>query len=202
MRAESGLTHSQIPIWIGQALNRASPLYNMAFAFVLDGGIDTTAFCTAWRRIVAASDALRTSIDDGGAIGRRRVRPDGGETRLLDFADRVQPDEEFRAWARDRCTHALALDGALVDSVLVKLADRRYGWYLNQHHAVTDASSTVLLFRQVAAEYAAIAAPPGSTACLRWSSTTRPHSLSKRFPIRVHEARRHSTGSNGSAPIG
>ncbi len=165
-RTESGLSHSQIQIWIGQTLHPASPLYNMAFAFVLEGAIETAAFCAAWRSVVAGSDALRTSIDDRGAMGVRRVRPGGCDTGLLDFSGRVNAEGEFRAWARERCSRALPLDGALVDSVLVRLSESRYGWYLNQHHLVTDASSTVLLFRQVAAEYAAAAARSVVTAAV------------------------------------
>jgi amino acid adenylation domain-containing protein len=163
IRAESGLSWSQIPIWIGQSFHPASPLYNMAFAFVLEARVDTGAFRTAWRTVVAGSDALRTSVDARGAIGVRRLRPSASETELLDFSERASPEDAFRAWARDRCARVLPLDGLLVDSVLVRLAEHRCGWYLNQHHLVTDATSTVLLFRKVAAEYAAATTPAGST---------------------------------------
>ncbi|MEP7309043.1 MAG: amino acid adenylation domain-containing protein [Acidobacteriota bacterium] len=153
MTADSGLSTSQTQIWIGQTLHPDSPLYNMAFAFVLEGEIDTTAFAAAWHRVVDRSDALRTSVNQ--RTGLVRVRDAGGcATRFLDFSGRADTEQEFRAWALERCVRPLPLGGELVDSVIVKLSAGRYGWYLNQHHIVTDASSTVQLFRQVAAEYA------------------------------------------------
>ncbi|MEO8257699.1 MAG: amino acid adenylation domain-containing protein [Acidobacteriota bacterium] len=153
MTADSRLSTSQTQIWIGQTLHPDSPLYNMAFAFVLEGEIDTAAFASAWRRVVDRSDALRTSVNQ--RAGLVHVRDAGGcETRFLDFSARADAEHEFRAWAVERCARPLPLDGELVDSVIVKLAAGRYGWYLNQHHIVTDASSTVQLFRRVAAEYA------------------------------------------------
>ena len=74
------------------------------------------------------------------------------------FLRAPDPEQEFHAWAVERCGRLLPLDGELVDSVLVKLAPHRYGWYVNAHHLVTDASSTVLLFRHVTSEYAAMSA--------------------------------------------
>ncbi len=87
-------------------------------------------------------DARRTGAADRG----RRAR------------DRRDPAGAFRRWCRERCARPLPLDGDLVDSVLVPLGDGRTGWYLNQHHLVADAWSTVLLFRQVAAQYEALSA--------------------------------------------
>lgn len=154
--AGSDLSHSQVPIWVGQQRRPDSPLYNMAFAFVLDGAIDPDAFRVAWRRTIVCSDALRTRVEErGGAALRREGDPHEYETRLEDFSGRPDPEGRFRAWARERCARVLPLGGALVDSVLVRLQADRFGWYLNQHHLVTDASSTVTLFRGVAAEYAA-----------------------------------------------
>ena len=158
LRAESGLSHSQIPIWIGQALHPASPLYNMAFAFVFEGAIDAPAFATAWRRVTAESDVLRTTLDLKDALPRRQTSTDGApDIPLVDFADRVDPVREFRTWAARRCTQTLSLGSTLIDSALARLGDERYGWYLNQHHLVTDATSTMLLFQRVASAYAAAA---------------------------------------------
>ena len=66
--APQELTHSQKQIWVGQRLNPASPLYNMAFAFVFPAELRADLFCEAWQRVVDASDALRTRIveDESG----------------------------------------------------------------------------------------------------------------------------------------
>lgn len=158
VREESGLTPSQLHIWLGQALHPTSPLYNMAFAYVLSGRIDPGRFRAAWRAVVSSSDALRTSIEQRGNRSIRVVRrADDEEMTVLDFGHLPDPGTAFRTWAAERCTCFLPLEGRLVDSVLVRLGDRQWGWYLNQHHLVTDAWATVLLFQHVAGVYASSA---------------------------------------------
>ena len=126
--AESGLSHSQIPIWIGQKLHSDSPLYNMTFAFVFGGPIDPDAFREAWRRVIAGSDVLRTSIGERDGVAVRRVcDPAECDAAFADFSGHEDPEGRFLEWARERCSHPLPLERVLVDSVLAKLAENRYG---------------------------------------------------------------------------
>ena len=147
-------THSQTQIWLGQRLNPGSPLYNMAFAFVFPAELETELFCEAWRLVVERSDALRTRLvePEGGGV-RIQLAEHATPTEVLDFTSRSEPLDEFKSWCHQRCAKALSLEGALIDSVLVRLGEGRTGWYLNQHHLITDAWSTQLLFREVGAEY-------------------------------------------------
>jgi amino acid adenylation domain-containing protein len=151
------LTHSQRGIWIGQSLAPRSPLYNMAFAFVFPPGVDERAFREAWQRVADASDALRTRIGgDEGQEPRLVLSPGGPSTEIVALEPAGEPEAAFRRWCEERCARPLPLDDSLVDSVLVRFGDGRTGWYLNQHHLVTDAFSTALLYREVGAQYAAI----------------------------------------------
>ena len=68
--SESGLSYSQLPIWIGQQRTPDSPLYNMAFAFVFEGAIDADGVL---RRLAANGRRQRRAADDrvverGGAV--------------------------------------------------------------------------------------------------------------------------------------
>ena len=153
---EAGLTHAQAQIWVGQRLHPDSPLYNMAFAFVFPAELDGDRFREAWRRVADGSDALRTRIVERAGGVRRALAATAAPTAAVDLAPRSDPRREFRSWCRERCARPLPLDGDLVDSVLVRLGEGRTGWYLNQHHLVADAWSTLLLYRQVAAEYEAL----------------------------------------------
>jgi amino acid adenylation domain-containing protein len=158
VQSESGLSYSQLPIWIGQQRTPDSPLYNMTFAFVFEGALDAEVFRAAWRRTIERSDALRTSVvERGGAAVRRCGDPHDYETAVDDFSAHADPETRFRVWARERCARVLPTNGPLVDSVLVRLRADLWGWYLNQHHLVTDAASTVALFREVADVYASAA---------------------------------------------
>ena len=88
--APQDLTHSQKQIWVGQRLHPASPLYNMAFAFVFPAELRADLFCEAWQRVADASDALRTrlqklnpTIDPGyDELFRELVEVDGELRRL------------------------------------------------------------------------------------------------------------------------
>jgi amino acid adenylation domain-containing protein len=152
--AGADLTHSQAQIWVGQRLHPESPLYNMAFAFVFAAELHPDLFAEAWRRVVARSDALRTRVvEEAGGEHRRILARRARPTEILDFGQRADSETEFYQWCRERCAHPLPLGGDLVDSVLVLLGGGKTGWYLNQHHLVTDAWSTVLLYREVGAEY-------------------------------------------------
>ncbi len=152
------LTYSQKPIWLGQTLHPSSPLYNMAFAFLFDAELESDLFQRAWQHVVRDSDALRTTIVERDGLGSRRVRSiDEYKAEVLDFRSMPEPVAAFQDWCRERASVPLGLEDQLVDSVLVELGKGRTGWYLNQHHLIADAWSTMLVYQQVASEYAALA---------------------------------------------
>ncbi len=153
--ASRALTHSQQQIWVGQRLTPDSPLYNMAFAFVFPPGFRADVFGSAWQRVADASDVLRTRVHESRAGEPAWTQAARGPATEMIVRSTPESVGAFHDWCRARAGRPLPLDGDLVDSVLVPLADGRTGWYLNQHHLVADAQSTVLLFREVAAQYEA-----------------------------------------------
>ena len=151
------LTHSQTQIWIGQRLHPENPLYNMAFAFVFPTELRIDLFCEAWCRVADASDVLRTRLKEHEGAGLRMISEAGScLTEVVELPESADREKGFLAWCRERCAQPLDLGGSLVDSVVVPLGRGRTGWYLNQHHLVADAWSTLLLYRQVGAEYEAL----------------------------------------------
>jgi len=148
----SGLTPSQLNIWIGQSLTPDSPLYNMAFAFKLQTDLNVNRFEKAWQTCVDASDSLRTSIVENKGQPNRIVLPTGScPIRFIDFTE--SPKIDYLTWAKARASVALPLNGELLDSALMRIGENEYGWYLNQHHLITDASSTVHLVNRVLKQY-------------------------------------------------
>ncbi|MEM7586401.1 MAG: amino acid adenylation domain-containing protein [Acidobacteriota bacterium] len=150
------LTYSQRPIWIGQRLSAGSPLYNMTFAWVLRADLQVDVFCCAWQRVAERSDALRSRIVEKDGEARVAIRRSVDATQRVALPEATR--EGFRSWCRERSARPLDPSRSLVDSVLVPLANDGVGWYLNLHHLITDAWSTVVLYRRVAAEYEALLA--------------------------------------------
>ena len=200
MTTESGLTHSQTQIWVGQRLNPTSPLYNMAFAFVFEAELRPDLFCDAWRRVADRSDALRTRVvEEEGGGSRRVVDPAGRPTAVLDLEAGPDPGRRFRQWCAERCARPFPAGGELVESVLVRLGGGLTGWYLNQHHVIADARSTQLLYHQVGAEYAALlggaAAAPPPLAAYYPAAAARPVGEAARAAALAHwAARRERAG--------
>jgi len=145
------LTYAQRPIWIGQQLDPGNPLYNMAFAIVVDAALDRDAFRRAWRHVARRSDALRTTAIATGGAGVARVGRAAPDVELLDAG--AIGDDGFLAWCRQRCERPLDTRERLVDTVLASLPDGRTGWYLNQHHLIADAYSTALVHQRVSTAY-------------------------------------------------
>ena len=96
------LTHSQQQIWVGQRLHPASPLYNMAFAFVFPAALRSDVLLEAWQRVADASDALRTRVEDDGAVGARWTLTAGAATDRGGRAGPVAPTARSRCRGRSR----------------------------------------------------------------------------------------------------
>ena len=140
--SESGLSDSQLPIWIGQQRRPDSPLYNMAFAFVLEGGTE----CPRVSRRLAANGrptrcAPGTRLEERGGAARR-VRDSGDpredQTTVQDFSTQPYTESLFRAWARGSARAACSLRAGrrwTACSSALGL-DRRAGHFLNQHRSV------------------------------------------------------------------
>lgn len=157
------LSHSQQQIWIGQRLHPRSPLYNMAFAWVFDAELRADLFEAAWRRVLEKNPVLRSVAVESGGETQLQVRDaDSMLTQTLDWSQRPGAERGLASWLGERCSQPLPLDSKLVDSLLIRLPGGGTCWYLNQHHLISDAWSTVLVYRQVAAEYAALVRGEGA----------------------------------------
>jgi Condensation domain len=159
---ELPLTRAQEALWASQRMHPQAPLYNMAFVFHIDGTVDEDAFVRAFDELVVEADALRTVVVAHDGVGGQIVgdaRP--GTLEIVDLTTTAEPDPAT-AWARARCAVPLDLEHRTYESALLRLPGGRYGWYLNQHHVVTDAWAMALLFDRMRQLYTAACtgAPP------------------------------------------
>ncbi len=154
---ETALTWSQELLWTGQRLHPESPLYNMALAFEIDGAINVSRFESAFRSVVNRSDALRTTLSSGESPMRCTREPYSAPVEFVDFSDRPDPQASSDEWIKTRVRRSLDAAVQLFDCALLRLSEHRHIWYLNQHHLITDAWSTALVFKAVSDEYVQLA---------------------------------------------
>jgi amino acid adenylation domain-containing protein/non-ribosomal peptide synthase protein (TIGR01720 family) len=151
----SNLTKGQWLLWLGQQLQPDSPLYNMAFTFVIDGEVDPERFRAAFALLVERCDALRTVVVSTDGIPRQEVLPSlGHELPVIDLSGETDPEAAFAALGQARCEEPLDIKKRMFDAALVKISRCRFGWFLNQHHVVSDAWSAGVQYEWLRTVYA------------------------------------------------
>ncbi len=148
------LTQSQLLFWTGQRMHPDVPLYNMIFAFELQGTIAAEHFQRAFSELIRQSDTLRTVFDlqDGQVV--QRVLPALPYTsEYLDLSAEADPDGAFEQWLAQRKPTVFDLSERLFESCLVRLSEQRSVWYFNIHHLLIDAWAVSLLYQRMALLY-------------------------------------------------
>ncbi len=153
-RATSNLTRGQWSIWAGQQLDPDLPLYNMVLTYTFDGALDTEKFAQAFQALLNASETLRTVFEETNGVPRRRARePFDSPLVNVDLSSRPDPEETLQRWLDERSVRAFDLTHCLFDTALLRLADERFVWYINQHHLITDGWSALVIYENLAAFY-------------------------------------------------
>ncbi|RMG96140.1 MAG: alpha/beta fold hydrolase [Chloroflexi bacterium] len=153
--SRSNLTRLQLLYWIGQKLRADVPMFTGTLAFTFSGPLDPVVFQQAFQMFLARSDAFRTVIVEEDGVPQRYVLPEMPDGLLLvDLSGEVDPEAAAKAWMEERIKRPFSLETRLFDTALIRLNPKRHIWYLNQHHLITDAGSTFLVYDDVLACYA------------------------------------------------
>jgi amino acid adenylation domain-containing protein len=143
-------------------LDPSSPAYNLAEALLLKGPLDATALQRSLTTIVARHEALRTifPVIEGEAV---QVIVPELTVALPEIDLWSRPVQERESEAR-RLIQELAQqpfvleEGPLLRAALLRLADDEQILLLAMHHIIADGWSMGVLFRELAALYAAYTA--------------------------------------------
>jgi len=149
------LNQAQLSIWLGQMLDSEDPTLSIAESVEFLGAFDTQKFETAFRRLVATTDALHLQFveTDDGPRQFFDYRADWELTRL-DFSRAPDPKEAADAWILRDLERPFRFDGApLFRSSLIKLSANHHYWYANIHHAVIDGVGCQMFLSRLAAAY-------------------------------------------------
>ena len=148
------LTAAQMNIWSGQMLNPDTPLYNMIFAFEIKTTIQTDHFKQAFQCLVNHNDVLRMVIKiENDLPVQHFFSSQKSPLEFIDFSEDDSPRKKFGDWVESNKTKLFGLDELLYHSVLFKIDDHTFIWYINQHHLITDGWAIAQLCNQMYAYY-------------------------------------------------
>ncbi len=149
------LTQSQFLLWTGQQFNPNTPLYNVPYAFEVSGVIDITIFNRAFQELIFTTDALRTIFETYEGTPQQRILPAYTyELPLIDFSTSTKQDID--QWIQEQSECLFDFSKPLFNTAILKIDTKRYIWFLNVHHLITDAQSSTLLFEKMSEYYSAL----------------------------------------------
>lgn len=148
------LTQNQQLLWIGQELNPESSMYNMVMTYEIKGTILFPYFKEAFDKVVQKNSVFRSVFETyQGVVQQKYLTKIAYEVHYVDFSAHENPETEYEIWEAQRVQHIFNLNKIAFDCVLVKCAEEKYIWYINQHHLITDGWSTALVFAQTQKYY-------------------------------------------------
>ncbi len=197
------LTPGQAVLWASECRHAGAPLYNMAFSVVIDGAIDADVFKIAFSRLVGECEPLRTVLAERDGLGTQRVLVEAdAQMSLVDLGEEPDPSAAFRRATAQRCETPMRLDTRTYDAGLYRLGPARWGWYLCQHHVVSDAWSAALLFRRLGSLYEALRDGTDAGPALPCSQGMGGDADEADAASRAHWARARGRDGGTAAPYG
>ncbi|MEM6644196.1 MAG: amino acid adenylation domain-containing protein [Bacteroidota bacterium] len=141
------LTGSQYLIWTGQKIHPNVPLYNVPFSYRISGDLNPDVFEAAFKNLVAQTDSLRTIVREESDRPVQIVKKELDFS--FDFIDFQNKEEAANKWIEEEVNRRFDLGKILFHSALLRIASGDFIWYINQHHIITDAWSSVILLKRL-----------------------------------------------------
>ena len=147
------MTSSQYHLWLGQQKHTESSLYNMAYAHSIDGLINPGRFQSSWADLVKSVPVLRATIKVQDGIVTQCFDAQIDDLKIIDLSRMNDSTGESERWMTLRVGNLFNLEECLIDAALLKLSDSRWIFFCNQHHLITDAWSSRLIWGMLTARY-------------------------------------------------
>jgi hypothetical protein len=150
----SNLTMDQLLFWTGQRIEPGNAMFQMGSLCTIEGPIELSHLRVAFQAVLDSSDALRTVIEERRGVPYQRVLDEVHyELDYVDFSGQLDPRGAAFGWAGERCRRPLDLKSRMFDSVLLKMSEYEYEWYLCLHHLICDGWSFSIATERLAAAY-------------------------------------------------
>jgi len=155
------LSFAQRRLWFLHQLEPSLMAYNMPELYRIRGALDVSALEAALRAMIARHESLRTCFVEIDGVPVQKIMPAVRFTlTVLDRRDRPAGEAQAQAerWITADARQPYALDKApLMRAKLLWVDETEFVLLLNFHHAVADAASLVIFYRELAQLYRAMA---------------------------------------------
>jgi amino acid adenylation domain-containing protein len=155
------LSFPQLRLWFLDQWEPANPSYNMHQALHLAGPLESEVLEQSFNEIVRRHEALRTTFASRAGNPVQVIAPalHLPLTRVdLTTLPEEQREAEAMRWMTGEILRPFDLaEGPLLRISLLRLGPEEHMLLLTKHHSISDAWSTTVLFRELAALYPAFA---------------------------------------------
>lgn len=154
-------SRGQQALWFLDRVHRGAPTYAVPVGYRIRGPLDLGRLDAALTEIVARHEALRTVLEEQNGKVWQRIQP----ARPVRTAVSVVADaDEAALRAEEEAGRPFDLTtGPLLRSACYRIAAEEHLWLLNVHHAVFDAWSLAVFWREFAALYTGRPLPEPTT---------------------------------------
>lgn len=149
------LTDTQLAFWRAWRSFPERPINHRSMKVEWKTDLDPQLFKAAFGDLVQSNDALRlrfTELD--GVPYQHAAETCAWEMPVRDFSDTATPLDDALAWLTGREIEPFDLTSCAFTTALAKVGDGHWVWSLNQHHVITDFTSSKLLVERLAEIYA------------------------------------------------
>ena len=158
--ASYALSSSQRRLWILSQVEEGNIAYNMTRIYTFEGALDQQALCTAFDRLVARHEILRTIFREEATGNVQQVilpQGTGGFTMACyDLRQEADPDKAVTEAAHAHFSIPFDLrTGPLVRASLYQVYDNRWVISYVMHHIISDGWSMDILLKEVMDYYQA-----------------------------------------------
>ncbi|MEO0902587.1 MAG: condensation domain-containing protein, partial [Bacteroidota bacterium] len=125
---------------------------NVPYAFEISGEINVLLFQKAFRELVNQVDVLRTVFTEADGVPTQSVLDKWHydlELHNFEGASRT----EINTYLQELAKKEFDFSKPLFDSSYYRISETEHIWFLNLHHLVTDATTSVLLYQKMSAIY-------------------------------------------------
>ncbi|MBD0254142.1 MAG: amino acid adenylation domain-containing protein, partial [Cytophagales bacterium] len=156
-REDYALSDAQQRLWIIHQVEGPSNVYNMFWAYHLNGALDVPCFTRALAAIVARHESLRTVFVNVGGAPRQRVLPSQSfhfERDCFEFMEAAGDEQVSRLVLAER-DFVFDFAQPLVRARLVRVAPEKHIFTLSLHHIIADAWSMEVFLKELTTLYRA-----------------------------------------------